>query len=272
MKYAMRFAARVFSLVCLPIALLAGNFASAAPVADGRIIFVPWSNQEVISANLFLDETIAEVGDPDSFSHGFAEITGGAIRMSLENGSGGGAFHDLHAVVRDHYTILGSNPGEPVALSVTFHVDGALSKVAVGQGQGQGFGDVIATIGGDLPANPTGLLPQQSPHIQPFGTVGERVLDAAVDPGEPLPFSSDLSTPLVGLNVGDTFTLAYRISLGNANPVTLDLTNTGTVSFDLPAGITLQSQNGFGGTVVPEPATGVLALAVLLCLPWRRDR
>lgn len=276
----MRLATRRRFVACLPTAstvvmffaagsiFASANVASAVPIEDGSIEFTAWagsSDTTTVETDLFLDETIPRESRPTDTVTAYAEITDGALRMFVDP-TGGVGLHDLRASVRDHYTIVGATPGQPVSLTATLQMDGDLATSSVASGTAR----IVATIAGDFQSD--GFPFDPSPYIpNPFGSVGGTFVDQFLNPGETQPFAFELSAPLEGLSVGDSFTLAYSVAMQTVSHMRIDALNTATVSFDLPPGITLQSQNGFG-TAVPEPASATIAWAALACLTFTRRR
>ena len=146
-------------------------------------------------------------------------------------------------------------------------VEGDLATSSVASGTAT----IGATIAGDFQTD--GFPFDPSPYIDNvFGSVGGTFVNQFLNPGEAQPFSFELSAPLEGLAVGDSFTLAYSIVMQTASHMRIDATNTATVSFELPAGVTLVSENGFGTIGVPEPGACGVAVAALGSLLLRRRR
>ena len=249
------------------LAVLLAAGATAVPIEDARIqLRIQEDDGSFLhfDADTLLQETVPRPEDPARATVAFAEIVGGAMRARLQDDAW--VYSNVKTAVQDHYTLQGGSPGESVALTVRLEVDGQVSSTSF---PGAYFAE--ARIGGGVSSGfDVSLLP--SPFI-PFGSQGQWT-SGAVFPGE----TDDIlvvAETVINAIVGDPFTLGYMMNVDiGGGDLLADYTNTATVSFDLPPGITLTSANGFG-TSVPEPRMLLLAVtgaAGLLRFGRRRGR
>ncbi|MDJ0788654.1 MAG: hypothetical protein QNK05_17740 [Myxococcota bacterium] len=252
--------------LAISLFLLLASPAFAVPIEDARIAmttqYTTGFPDNTIRA--FTDLPLTTVDSPDPgfpnrYHTASAEVVDGAIRLYSE---GEGDTRILQAMVRDTYTVVGATAGTPVALTVSLHIEGDVDVIQ-GHPLFPTSGNVDGLIGGDF----FGDSPFEISGSPLIAGPGRAVTGGTfLFPNGPNPIDLTASA-VVGTRVGDTFTLAYAVGLNMRGTVTADFTNTATVSFDLPPGVSLTSVNGFG-TSVPEPsAAALLAVGLALAQP-----
>lgn len=199
---------------------------------------------------------------------GYAEILPDRVRTFIR--SDFSAF--MHASFQDTYTVTGAATGTfdiPVSLRVT----GMMRSMPHGT-----FGHVIiaasvqAEIGTFFPLSESGGSPVlEQFRIQPFDAASQAITqfvgpDALPSPYE-VPVDITATYTVQDVAVGDTFVLAYGVNSAFSKGE-IDLRNTGSVSFALPAGVTLTSALA---QAIPEPASAAL-LALAAASLLRRKR
>jgi hypothetical protein len=152
---------------------------------------------------------------------------------------------------------VGGSAAGPFAITFQLRVTGSMNTVPAGPFHQLLAGNVQARIGTFEP-DP---LVNENIRVAPFDTTtqadtGSQSLFAQGT----VPVDITASYTKTGVNVGDVFDIAYQIRSAFSKGE-LDLRNTGSLSFVLPAGVTLTSSLAQS---IPEPAACVL---FALCLP-----
>jgi hypothetical protein len=203
---------------------------------------------------------------------GYAEILPGSVRTYMRGATSSGS---MHASFEDTYTIGGSAVG-PFDILVDLRVTGVIRSVPFGTfGHAIVVGSAQAEIGTFSPVTEISGTPlNEGFRVTAFDAASNAVASFPTETSG-IPFSHliDITATYTvqDVSVGGTFVLAFSVntSFGSAE---IDLLNTGTISFDLPEGVTLTSALGLA---VPEPggltllAAGALGAAALWLRRYR---
>ena len=169
---------------------------------------------------------------------------------------------EVFAAMNDSYTVGGTALG-PVLITANFHVTGTFGTVPTFLGNLLAFEDLSLSIGTFHPESTTEqfLVQAFAPDANNAGLANSFQTHSSINPS---PVATTLPVDLTVsykkmVSVGDRFDLAYAMS-GEVHFGQMDLTHTGTISFDLPANVVLTSALGgtFGVSPVPEPDAYVL--------------
>lgn len=184
---------------------------------------------------------------------GSAELSANSIRTFLS----GNAPSFMNASFQDTYVVHGT-PTNSFPVTAMLNLTGIMRSIVAGGPKGNGLvgGNVTAEIGTFSPASSNNFLEQFRVTEFPGATVTFAPNTTFETAPYSIPFDITASHTVANLSVGDSFTLAFgansAFSLGE-----IDMLNTGTISFALPAGVYLTSALGgqFGNvpSAVPAP-------------------
>lgn len=203
--------------------------------------------------------TINSPLDPLGRTTGYAEILPTSIRTFVDGFHAGGA---MFASFEDTYTVGGAAAG-PFDITFQLHVTGSMSGLSL-------FGET-ALLGGIVDAkigtfNPGGEGFLEGSRVSPFdaGSQATTGLVSLLLPGDSIPVDITASYTKTGVNVGDVFDIAYHIRSATSRGQ-IDLLNTGTISFGLPAGVFLTSEleESLAVNPVPEPSSIIAMLSLV---------
>ena len=234
---------------------------SVAPVADGND--AAGSNLPGQAPPNGIPLTTVTNSNP-GYATGYAEIMPSTVRTFLQ----ANFTSFMHASFQDTYTVGGTATGT-FDIPVGLHVTGTMRSQPHGS-----FGHILwsATVQAEIGTfNPDPGIGEGN-RITPFSPstfiqaefIGP---DARPNPYEvPVDITANYTVP--GVKVGDTFVLAYGVNSAFAKGE-IDLLNTGSITFDLPEGVTLSSSLAQS---IPEPNALALPLAAAcgLALTARR--
>jgi len=165
----------------------------------------------------------------------------------------GGPFTFLDMAMIDTYTLQSATlpPGTPVEITVRFQ--GVATLTGFFNGLGFGGAQFGVRIGDGFQAAPI-VIPENTRVTGNLGaTASQQVFIFPTPSGVPIPLdltATNTFTAQIGVPFDRSFYMSARPS--NAE---VDFHNTGTISFDLPAGVTVTSTGGFGSIVPVAPAT-----------------
>jgi hypothetical protein len=189
--------------------------------------------------------------------------------------SGRSAF--LYVSMMDTYTVQGALP-DPFNITVSLNLSGTMRSINLGTGSSISHQMVVANATaeiGTFSTDSTNDINEQF-RINPFPGASTTFIAPTAAAGAPfsVPFNITATYTLANILAGNTFSLAYGInsafSIGE-----VDMLHTGTISFNLPDGVSLTSALGgqFGASQVPVPAALPLfasGLGVIALLARRR--
>jgi hypothetical protein len=199
----------------------------------------------------------------------YASLATGTLRLSAQS-YGSTSYDALYITAGDFFTIAG--PPGTVSLSAQLLANGTADLPSVGS---SGLNPSVNLTAWVQPPGGSYIyaadffqisysvfnLPNPS-YSGPIYSVysGQNFLDA----------SSQTWTETVGVPFYFSYGLQAQVTDGGD----MNVLHTGTLSFNLPAGYTIQSQGGFSSAPasVPEPSSAVLALTVVACFAWCRRR
>jgi hypothetical protein len=199
------------------------------------------------------------ITDGTTSATGFAEILPNRIRTHIVSQLGS----VMNASFQDTYTVGGTATG-PFDITFQLHVTGVMKTFQVGSFHQLLAGNVQAKIG---TFNPDPLV-NENVRVTAFDatTVADTGAQNLFSQGT-FPVDITASYTKTGINVGDVFDIAYQIRSGYSRGE-IDLRNTGSLSFVLPAGVTLSSSLE---NAIPEPSSlGLMGATSALALPRRR--
>lgn len=202
-----------------------------------------------------------------TYATGFAEILPTRIRMY---GSSGLSIH-MFASFQDTYTVGGTAAG-PFDITIQFRATGTMSTVQTGSFHQLIAGNVQAEIGTFSPISDAGGVPlNETFRVTPFADQASAgattaVIDRFVEATVPFDITATYTKTV---SVGDVFDIGYGLRAATSKG-TMDLLDTGTISFVLPEGVTLTSSLAQS---IPEPNAALALLAASgLALTARRRR
>jgi hypothetical protein len=201
-----------------------------------------------------------------TYATGFAEVLPTRIRMY---GSSGLSIH-MFASFQDTYTVGGTAAG-PFDITIQFRATGTMSTVQTGSFHQLLAGNVQAEIGTFSPISDAGGVPlNESFRVTPFADqpsaeARSEVVDRFVQATVPFDITA---TYIKTVSVGDVFDIGYGLRAATSKG-TMDLMDTGTISFVLPEGVTLSSSLSQS---IPEPNAMALLLAAACGLALRARR
>jgi hypothetical protein len=184
---------------------------------------------------------------------GFAEVQPDQVR-SFISGYGGGF---IWISMLDTYTVHGTAVG-PFDITAHLSVSGTASSVLLRGTHGLSAANVDLEIGTFNPSTDPTFHEQW--RITAFSS-GQQVIWSYPSTFSTIaPFSVSIDAVASytrSASVGDVFDIAYGAT-PHVGWGTVDLLDTATISFDLPAGVYLTSALGGTFGVVPEPSTALL--------------
>ncbi|MEA2709754.1 MAG: hypothetical protein QOF78_2355 [Phycisphaerales bacterium] len=258
------------------VALFAWQSASAAPInmPAGSTVWMKWDASVAPDADL--DDAAGSnlpgiappngiptttITDGASFATGFAEILPTRVRTYIHSNIGA----VMNASFQDTYTVGGAAAG-PFDITFQFRVTGAMNSIPAGPFYQLLAGNVQARIG---TFNPDPLV-NENVRVSAFSpaTIADTGPKDLFVQGT-VPVDITASYTKTGVNVGDVFDIAYQVRSAFSKGE-LDLRNTGSISFVLPEGVTLNSSLAAS---VPEPnALALLAACCFAATARRRGR
>ena len=201
---------------------------------------------------------------------GFAEILPDRVRTWMR-GLGSSGF--MHASFQDTYTVGGTATG-PFSITFSLRITGTARSVPSGPFQVISGAGLSAEIGTFFP-DPTsgGDAINEQFRINPFSPATEATLliptlSAAVGAPFEVPIDITATYTKTGVNVGDVFDIGYGVNSAFSR-AEIDLLNTGSITFDLPEGVTLSSSLAQS---IPEPNAALAAACSLALTAHRRRR
>ena len=202
---------------------------------------------------------------------GFAEILPDRVRTFMR-GVGSSGF--MHASFQDTYTVGGTATG-PFNITFSLRITGTARSVPSGPFQVISGAGLSAEIGTFFP-DPTsgGDAVNEQFRINPFSPATETTLliptqSAGVAAPFEVPIDITATYTKTGVNVGDVFDIGYGVNSAFSR-AEIDLLNTGSITFDLPEGVTLSSSLAQS---IPEPNAALALLAACsLALTAHRRR
>lgn len=200
-----------------------------------------------------------------SWATSFAQASPDSVHSYL---AGWDAGH-LWVSMRDTYTVHGAARG---SFAVTAHLaaDGVANSIYSDVSHSYWLYRPSATVEiGTFNATTDPLLEQY--RVTPFSDASTARWEYGIAIGAFVSVPIEVSTSYTkSVQVGDVFELGYGANLTLIDGV-IDTRNTAVISFDLPEGVWLTSQNGaVFGSPVPEPSTPMLLVAGLLAIFLKR--
>lgn len=195
-----------------------------------------------------------------SWSTSFAQASADRVHSFV----GGQDPGSLYISMRDTYTVHGASAGS-FDLTVHLAAEGLASSVWW-VGKYWLYAPSVTVKIGSFDASTSGAVLEQF-RVIPFAPANTATwgIPPIITIGPYVSHVIAVSTSYTkSVQVGDIFELGFGVnSEGQVGDI--DLRNTGVVSFDLPAGVWITSENGaIFGTPVPEPATALMMAAGLL--------
>ena len=209
---------------------------------------------------------ITTITGSGTYATAYAQILPTSISMYSSSGL---SIHHF-ASFQDTYTVGGTAAG-PFDITIQFRAAGSMSTVQTGSFHQLLAGNVQAEIGTFSPISDAGGVPlnetfRVTPFAdQPSAEARSPVIDRFVQATVPFDI---MATYTKTVSVGDVFDIGYGLRAATSKG-TMDLMDTGTISFVLPDGVTLSSSLAQS---IPEPNALALLGACCLALTARRRR
>jgi hypothetical protein len=211
-----------------------------------------------------------QFGDANVEEDSSADLTTGTIRTKSESLNGLNGYNQIRIGARDVFTLIGA-PGL-VQLTAAFRLEGTAALQAVNSGVQAGGAVVTAGLcgpGGGIACGTDSFARLANPFA---GYTGPIVSNA-----NPLqPYLNVVYT--WQQQVGTPFALDYWVIAEVYRGSTVDASSTGSLSFVLPTGYSVESQGGFAGATseVPEPSSlamiGISAAVLAALVRWKATR
>lgn len=205
------------------------------------------------------------ITDGTNSATGFAEILPDRVRTYIVSNISS----TMNASFQDTYTVGGSAAG-PFDITFNLRVTGSMNTVPAGPFHQVIAGSVQARIG---TFNPDPLV-NENIRVAAFNagadvTTGHQTLSQPVATPGSIPVDVTATYTKTGVNVGDVFDIGYQVQSAFSKGE-INLLNTGSISFVLPAGVTLTSSLAQS---IPEPNSALALLAACsLAASARRRR
>lgn len=195
-----------------------------------------------------------------NWTSSFAQAGADSVHSFL----GGSDTGFLYVSMRDTYTVHGAAPGS-FAVTARLSAEGVASSVWY-VGKHWLYNPSVELEIGTFDTNASSDVHEQF-RVQPFSEATTALWVGPITIGPHLSVPFEVSTSYTkAVQSGDVFELGFGI---NTSGVVgdVDMRNSGLISFDLPEGVWITSQNGaVFGLPVPEPSTPALLAAGLLAL------